>query len=85
MTKKERFLTYCRNRYRGEGVLIVRMDIKGVRYPEFIVNKDVEAKLNYYDRAYNDELELKTCNAIAITGYAIHDKDIEELKNINLQ
>lgn len=51
------------------GVLI---QMKGFEKPELIINEseNFETKLEYYKKAYNEDLTLKTFNGIKIIGYA---------------
>jgi len=51
------------------GVLI---QAPGAEKPELIVNENenIDAKLAYYKKAYNEDLTLKAVNEIRIIGYA---------------
>ena len=51
------------------GVLI---QAPGSQKPELIINENenIDAKLAYYKKAYNEDLTLKAVNAIKIVGYA---------------
>lgn len=51
------------------GVLI---QTPGSEKPELIVNEheNIDAKLAYYKKAYNEDLTLKAVNGIKIIGYA---------------
>ena len=53
----------------------VRIKMQGFDEPEIIINpKDnFEAKLEYYKKAYNDGLTLKTFNGIKIIGFEFGD------------
>ena len=71
-SKSEQFLSknYC-------CVVIKNIEYEGL---EFIINdrRNFEDKANYYDNAYTDDLVLKTCNKISISGYAFAD-EMEQL------
>ena len=60
------------------GVLI---QMQGFPRPEVIINENAnfDSKFDYYKRAYNDDLTLKTFNGIKIIGYTYGDEyaDIE--------
>lgn len=44
----------------GKEFLVVKIETEGNAEPEIIINPlaNVKAKMSYYDRAYNDDLEL---------------------------
>lgn len=48
----------------------VRIQMQGYDEPEVIINprENFETKLEYYKKAYNDDLTLKTFNGIKIIG-----------------
>jgi hypothetical protein len=49
---------------------------------ELIINEreNFDSKLNYYKKAYDDQLHLKTFNAIQITGFVYGDT-LAEIEN----
>lgn len=59
----------------------VKIQMQGFEQPEVIINpfNNFDAKLDYYKKAYNDDLTLKTFNGIKIIGFTFGDDfgDIE--------
>lgn len=55
----------------GADFLYIRIE-GNAPYPEHIINKrgNFEAKLDYYSKAYNEDLTLKSVPSIKITDYA---------------
>lgn len=49
----------------------VKIEMQGFEKPEIIINKkeNFDTKLEYYKKAYNDDLTLKTFNGIKIIGF----------------
>lgn len=49
----------------------VKIEMAGFHKPEIIINsrENFEAKLAYYQKAYNKDLTLKTFNGIKIVGF----------------
>lgn len=47
-------------RNRGKGFMVVKIETEGNPGPEIIINpaENFAAKLSYYDKAYNDNMEL---------------------------
>jgi hypothetical protein len=77
MTKLEdfgKFLDLAIEKEKGIRVLIKMPDL---HYPEEISNpaSNVPAKKDYYMRAYNDNLELKTFTGIRICGFEWYPLD----------
>lgn len=60
----------------------VKIQMQGFLKPEIIINENenFDSKLDYYKKAYNEDLTLKTFNGIRIVGFTYGDsfKDIEE-------
>lgn len=60
----------------------VKIEMQGFPKPEIIINENENftSKLAYYEKAYNEELTLKTFNGIKIVGFTYGNsfKDIEE-------
>jgi len=54
----------------------VKIQMEGFPKPEIIINPidNFDAKLEYYKKAYNDDLTLKTFNGIKIVGFTFEDK-----------
>ena len=54
-----------------ENYIGVRIETQGSARPEIIINptENFETKLEYYQKAYNDDLTLKSFNGIKITGF----------------
>ncbi len=50
----------------------VKIQMQDFQKPEIIINprENFDAKLEYYKKAYNDDLTLKTFNGIKIIGFA---------------
>ena len=62
--------------------IAVQIETRGSEGIEVIINPNVNfsAKLDYYKKAYTEELVLKTYDGIKIVGFAFGDsfKEIEE-------
>ena len=60
------------------GVLI---EMEGFEKPEIIINEspNFNKKLDYYKKAYNDDLTLKAFNGIKIIGFA-YANNFEEIQ-----
>ena len=60
----------------------VKIQMQGFSKPEIIINENenFDSKLDYYKKAYNEDLTLKTFNGIKIVGFTYGDsfKDIEK-------
>ena len=60
----------------------VKIQMQGFSKPEIIINENenFDSKFDYYKKAYNEDLTLKTFNGIRIVGFTYGDsfKDIEE-------
>lgn len=72
MTKKQQFEELCKKALqRDSGYLVVLVESPDSVKPEIIINprENLETKLAYYMRAYNDNLELNTFNKIRIVKY----------------
>lgn len=74
-------LTECfENAIKGHNKFIaVQVTMEGFPRPEVIINQtaNFEAKLEYYQNAYNDDLTLRSYPAIKITGYIASDSYAE--------
>ena len=68
--------TECNYNYIG-----VKIETQGSEAPEIIINprENFKTKLDYYKKAYNNDLILKTFNGIKIIGFTCEDdfRDIE--------
>lgn len=53
----------------------VRIQAQGLDEPEVIINprENFESKLEYYQKAYNEDLTLKTFNGVKIIGFEYGD------------
>ena len=60
----------------------VRIETRGSEKPEIIINptENFEVKLEYYKKAYNNDLTLKSFNGIKITGF-IYGYDFAEIQD----
>ena len=60
----------------------VKIQMQGFSKPEIIINENenFDSKFDYYKKAYNEDLTLKTFNGIKIVGFTYGDsfKDIEK-------
>ena len=60
----------------------VKIQMQGFEKPEIIINENenFSSKFDYYKKACNEDLTLKTFNGIKIVGFTYGDsfKDIEE-------
>ena len=67
---------------RGKSFLVVKISTEGNAEPEIIINPiaNVKAKMAYYDRAYNDDLELITAKN---NGTSIRITDVLLTTNLN--
>lgn len=59
----------------------VKIQMQGVPKPEIIINENenFDSKFDYYKKAYNDDLTLKTFNGIKIIGFTYGDS-FEEIE-----
>lgn len=73
MTKKNKFINDIRTSESQK--LIIEVTVPNCPLPELIINRkdNFEGKANYYENAYNDDLELKTFNQIKIISYKFSD------------
>jgi len=71
----------------------VKIQMQGFEQPEVIINpfENFETKLAYYQKAYNDDLTLKTFNGIKIIGFTygncysdIEDDLVSEFEKISI-
>lgn len=53
----------------------VKIQMEGFEKPEIIINENAnfDAKFDYYKKAYNEDLTLKTFNGIKIIGFTYGD------------
>ena len=60
----------------------VKIEMQGFEKPEIIINQveNFDTKLEYYKKAYNDDLTLKTFNGIKIVGFT-YANNFEGLEN----
>lgn len=66
----------------GARFIAVEIEIEGFKEPEIIINRfeNILDKLDYYKKAYNDDLTLKSFSGIKIVGFA-WSNNIEELED----
>ena len=59
----------------GARLIAVKIDMIGFEKPEIIINQaeNFKAKLEYYKKAYNQDLTLKAFNGIKIVGFTYGD------------
>lgn len=73
---------FCEASKQGKKYVGVKIKMQGFPKPEIIINENdnFDSKLDYYKKAYNEDLTLKTFNGIKIIGFTYGDsfKDIEE-------
>lgn len=72
MTQKEKLKALCDEiKVKESGFLVIYVENPDMPEPEMIINsvKNVEYKKNYFDTAYNDELELKAKKEIKIVNF----------------
>lgn len=70
--------------FRGKQFLVVKIETEGNPGPEIIVNpsENINAKMAYYDKAYNDDMELisaKTSGKLIRIIDAIMTSNLNEL------
>jgi len=65
-----------------ENYIGVRIETQGSEKPEIIINptENFEVKLEYYKKAYNNDLTLKSFNGIKITGF-MYGYDFAEIQD----
>lgn len=68
--------------YRDRRFLAVKIETEGNPGPEIIVNpsENINAKMDYYDKAYNDDMELISAKA---SGKLIRITDAIMTSNLN--
>lgn len=66
-----------------ENYIGVRIETKGCSKPEIIINpyRNFVYKLDYYKKAYSDDLTLKSYNGIKITGF-MYGYDFAEIQDL---
>lgn len=82
MTKKEEFLGILRNP--GEFThMSVSVTVPDCTAPESISNplENFLGKAAYYEKAYDDELQLKACPTIRIVAYYFNNDDCTAMYN----
>jgi predicted Fe-Mo cluster-binding NifX family protein len=67
---------------RGKSFIVVKIATEGSTEPEIIINPiaNVKAKMTYYDKAYNDDLELI---AAKNNGTSVRITDVLMTTNLN--
>ena len=66
-----------------ENYIGVRVETQGCSKPEVIINpyRNFAFKLDYYKKAYNHDLTLKSFNGIKITGF-MYGYDFAEIQDM---
>lgn len=81
MTVKEQFLNDIQEAIQEDnrGLLEVYIEMPGMRGREKITNSfmNFQAKHDYYEKAYDDDLHLKANSNIFITFYEVGGKKVE--------
>lgn len=75
-SKLYKFVEFMQFAIRAERGIKVFIEMPDLEEPETISNPacNVKTKMEYYKKAYNEDLELKTFNAIKISGYELLEK-----------
>lgn len=71
ISKKQQFINECREAMEKDNAGVT-MFIQMPTGEELIHNPNLAAKLDYIERAYDDDLHLKSCPEIRINEYHIH-------------
>lgn len=72
ISKKQRFINECREAMEKDNAGVTMFIQMPTGEEELIHNPNLAAKLDYIERAYDDELHLKSCPEIRINEYHIH-------------
>lgn len=75
MSKKEKMMTYFEVYHKEFSMFYIIIETRGNKYNELIVNPigNYEKKIEYINKAYNDDLVLNTYDGIKIVGYDVCD------------
>lgn len=72
ISKKQQFINECREAMEKDNAGVTMFIQMPTGEEELIHNPNLAAKLDYIERAYDDDLRLKSCPAIRINEYHIH-------------
>ena len=72
ISKKQQFINECREAMERDHAGVTMFIQMPTGEEELIHNPNLAAKLNYIERAYDDDLHLKSCPEIRINEYHIH-------------
>lgn len=72
ISKKKRFINECREAMEKDNAGVTMFIQMPTGEEELIHNPNLAAKLDYIERAYDDDLHLKSCPEIRINEYHIH-------------
>ena len=75
LTMKNLELCFESAKEQGFSYVGVKIKMEGFEEPEVIINPNAnfDNKLEYYKKAYNDDLTLKSFNGIKIIGFSYGD------------
>ena len=72
ISKKQQFINECREATEKDNAGVTMFIQMPTGEEELIHNPNLAAKLDYIERAYDDDLHLKSCPEIRINEYHIH-------------
>ena len=72
ISKKQQFINECREAMEKDNAGVTMFIQMPTGEEELIHNPNLAAKLDYIERAYDDDLHLKSCQEIRINEYHIH-------------
>lgn len=72
ISKKQQFINECREAMEKDNAGVTMFIQMPTGEEELIHNPNLAAKLDYIERAYDDDLYLKSCPEIRINEYHIH-------------
>lgn len=72
ISKKQQFINECREAMEKDNAGVTMFIQMPTGDEELIHNPNLAAKLDYIERAYDDDLHLKSCPEIHINEYHIH-------------
>lgn len=72
ISKKQQLINECREAMNKDNASITLFVQMPTGEEEMIHNPNIAAKLAYIEKAYDEDLHLRSCPDISITDYAIH-------------
>lgn len=72
ISKKQQFINECRDAMEKDNAGVTMFIQMPTGEEEMVHNPNIAAKLDYIERAYDDDLRLKSCPEIRINEYHIH-------------